>query len=193
MDVLVAHIKRFAEYWAAFVGVAAIAAGWYRYGRKHGNRLLRSLDLSDHLHDRFGHEKASELAGDIHSGHVDAAVREVRVALLERRSSAAIYVCNSVTGECTYANMELAELFGLDAADFAGNGWLSAINSEERSAVWQRWQQAVREHIPYECEYGVTNQRTGEAFLAYTKAYPAKLKTGKIVWYVGTVEKIVVK
>lgn len=190
MDVVIAHLKRFAEYWAAVVAFAAIATGWCRYGRKHGNRLLRSMDLSDSLHERFGHGKAQELATELHAGHVDGAVREVRLALLERRTSAAIYVCNSVTGECTYANVELAELYGLDAADFAGAGWLSAIDSEERADVWQRWQHAVKEHIPYECEYNVKNQRTGEEFRVFTKAYPARLRTGQIVWYVGTVERV---
>lgn len=190
MEFVIAQLKRVSEYWIAIVSVAGIAAGWLRYGRRHGTRLLRSMDLSDSLHQRFGHTEADKLATDIHGSHIDGAVREVRVALLERRASAAIYVCNSVTGECTYANSELSELFGVDATDFAGNGWLSAIDGKQRGDVWKMWQAAVREHIPYECEYDVTNQRTGESFRCYTKAYPAKLKTGQIVWYVGTVERI---
>ncbi len=189
MDIFIDHIKRFAEYWPILVGVAAVAASWISYGRRHGNRLLRSLDLSDHLHERFGHEKASSLAEELHGSYVDGAVREVRIALLERRSSAAIYVCDATTGECTYANTELAELFGMDAADFAGRGWTDAVPSDERAVVFAGWLHAVKEHLPYEREYGVINRRTGEQFRVHTRAYPAKLKSGKIVWYVGTVER----
>lgn len=190
MDDLIAGLKWLAGYWAILVGVGATAAAWFRYGQRHCTRALRSVALSDRLHERFGHDKPADLVATIHGGHIDGAVREVRMALLERRTSAAIYVCNSVTGECTYANSELSELFGMDAADFAGNGWLSAIDSKERNEVWKLWQSAVKEHIPYEYTYGITNQRTGERFRCYTKAYPAKLKTGEVVWYVGTVERI---
>lgn len=190
VDDLIAGLKWLAGYWAVFVGAGATAAAWFRYGKRHCVRVVRTVALSDRLHERFGHTEANKLAEDIHGSHIDGAVREVRVALLERRASAAIYVCNSVTGECTYANSELAELFGMEAADFSGNGWLSAIDSKERGEVWKLWQSAVREHIPYECEYNVTNQRTGDQFRCITKAYPAKLKTGQVVWYVGTVERI---
>jgi PAS domain S-box-containing protein len=190
VDVLIAHLKRFSEYWAVLVGIIAFAAGWYRFGRKHSLRLLRSVDLSDHLHERFGHKKARDLATEIHGNHIDAAVREVRVTLLERRTSASVYVCDAVTGECTYANAELAELFGMDATDFAGRGWTDAIVAGERAEVFAVWQNAVKEHLPYECEYNVLNRRSNEVFRVYTRAYPAKLKSGKIVWYVGTVERV---
>lgn len=190
MDDFSSAIKKLGEFWAIAAGLCAFAAGWLSFGRRHGRRLLRSVDLSDHLHQHFGHESTKTLAGELHRIHIDGAIREVRIALLERRSSSAIYVCDSVSGGCTYANSELADMYGMDAADFAGNGWTEGIVPEERAGVFSAWQNAIGNCLPYECEYTVLNRRTEERFRVHTRAYPAKLKSGKVVWYVGTVERI---
>ena len=190
MDDLIAGLKWLGEFWAFGVGGVAALVAWYRYGKRHSSRVMRAVVLSDRLHDRYGRTEPEQVAADIHGGHVDAAVREVRVVLLERKVSAAIYVCDALNGDCTYANSELAELWGMDAADLSGTGWLSAIDTTERNRVWREWQESIKNHIPYECTYKVTNQRTGESFRCHTKAYPAKVKSGQTVWYVGSVERI---
>jgi PAS domain-containing protein len=190
VDDLISGVKWLAGYWHIGVAVGVTAAGWFRYGKRHCTRVVRSLALSDRLHEQFGEDTAKKLANAIHEACIEGAIREVRVILIEQAIGSKVYVCSSTTGDCTYANSELAEFFGMDAADFAGNGWLRAIDKSERQEVFEAWKSAVQNNMPYESEYTVVNQRTHERTKCRSKAYPAKLKSGELVWYVGTVEEI---
>jgi PAS domain-containing protein len=186
----VEHLRTLIDLWPAVAAVAVAVAGWLRWGRRVYTRVVRSLALSDKLHDRFGETAADALSVAIHDACVEGSVREVRVQILEETLDLCIYICDSKTGECTRASRNLAELFGMDADDFRGNGWLAAIDHDEKVAIWDHWQECVENKLPYSAQYHVTNQRTGERFLCTTVATPAKLKTGEIVWYVGLVERV---
>jgi PAS domain S-box-containing protein len=98
----------------------------------------------------------------------------------------ASYECNA-KGKCTYASTALADLFGINPEDFLGNGWLSAVKGQdERMRVWQNWQQAVAEGVPYSDTYQVVLPH-GETIRVRTYTRAVKDKKGEVVCYFGVV------
>jgi len=111
------------------------------------------------------------------------------VALIERDVTAT-YEC-APTGECTYVNRELCNLFGLDKDEMMGNGWLEAIDGqEERERVHSVWAHAVKDNLPYACEYKIKNQLTMVRSLIRTTAEPMVDRNGTIIGYNGTIRTV---
>lgn len=101
-----------------------------------------------------------------------------------------IYVCDS-EGQCTFANTQLCNLFGLDYNQMLGYGWLSAVGKtqHEKDSTYDDWREAIKKDIPYVTEYTVVNQKTGEEIPVKTRAIPVRGKKGEILFYKGEVEK----
>lgn len=99
------------------------------------------------------------------------------------------YRCNS-RGETVWVNKALCELFGLNSHEMLGNGWLDAVDKDERIEVLKTWHENIENEIPHEAEYTVKNKITGEKFKVLTKANCHKGNDGKILGYYGTVIKL---
>ena len=195
MDDLKSVLSKISDIWGYILVVGGVLVSCHKWFRKWYRAVHRAMRFSNAIHSHFGTNAATAIIESIRERTRDGAIREVRLTLLEESLGAGIYVCDPVTGACLNCNTALSELFGLDQMSFRDFGWLSAIVPDDRIAAHERWTACVRNKIPYECEYRIRNQRTGREFRVMTRAYPAVLKDGTLLCYVGTCEelRIVVK
>ena len=190
MDDLKSVLSKISDIWGYILVVGGVLVSCHKWFRKWYRAVHRAMRFSNAIHSHFGTNAATAIIESIRERTRDGAIREVRLTLLEESLGAGIYVCDPVTGACLNCNTALSELLGLDQMSFRDFGWLSAIVPDDRIAVHERWTACVRNKIPYECEYRTRNQRTGREFRVMTRAYPAVLKDGTLLCYVGTCEEL---
>lgn len=190
MDDLKSVLSKISDIWGYILVVGGVLVSCHKWFRKWYRAVHRAMRFSNAIHSHFGTNAATAIIESIRERTRDGAIREVRLTLLEESLGAGIYVCDPVTGACLNCNTALSELFGLDQMSFRDFGWLSAIVPDDRITVHERWTACVRNKIPYECEYLARNQRTGREFRVITRAYPAVLKDGTLLCYVGTCEEL---
>jgi len=89
-------------------------------------------------------------------------------------------------GLCTYANQLLHDIF--EGSPILGSGWVTLIHPEDRSAVVEKWQAAVRENRAFESAHRILPRRDRVRWIS-AKAAPMKGASG-IIGYVGTVEDV---
>lgn len=192
MDDLENAINKLAGIWGYVLGCGGVLLAAHKWIRKWYRAVYRALRFSNAIHSHFGSNAAIAIIDSLRERTREGAIREVRLTLLEESLGAGIYVCDPVNGKCLNCNTALAELFGLDISSFRDFGWLSAIVPDDRIPTYERWTACVKNSIPYECEYRVKNQRTDRVFRVVTKAYPAVLRDGTLLCYVGTCEEVTV-
>lgn len=188
MDEAIKWIQRAILAWSWLAGVVAgvvSAVVWYR---RNGLRLRRSLRMSDRLHDHFGREVADKVIEEFDRRSRDGRIRELRQQFVESRLGLALYICSG-DGACEYVNDALADLFGLERVECLGNDWLKAIAVEQRQSVLEMWNYAVKNHMPYDYEYEIVHPKTKKRTRVITKAFPVMARDGKLLCYVGIVEK----
>lgn len=101
-----------------------------------------------------------------------------------------IYEADTTSGDCLWVNPALSEMFGLDANNMLGRGWLRAVNPSEREGVWLRWWESLKNGIPFEAEYEVHNARTRERFRVSTAIIKSIVRENKPVTHIGIVKRI---
>lgn len=101
-----------------------------------------------------------------------------------------IYEADIHSGDCLWVNPALSEMFGLDATNMLGRGWLRAVNPAEREGVWLRWWESLKNGIPFEAEYEVHNVRTHERFRVQTAIIKSIVRENKPVTHIGIVKRI---
>lgn len=182
-------IDRVSHFWGwivgAFTGIVAAMAAW----RKHGRRIHRTVVLSDRIHEHFGEDAGGKVVEELGRRSKDIVLGEVRQQFLEQRLGISLYVCTS-SGSCEYASEAFADLFGLERAEMLGNGWLKAVNMSERQKVMEFWEYAVAHNMPYDYEYHIVNQDSGEKIRVITRAFPVSSRSGQMLCYVGMVERV---
>lgn len=148
------------------------------------NRLRFLYRLGIALHQQLGDDpipkidRISELF----------AVSEIRRLLIESTLGLSIFVCGK-DGKCRDSNENLANLFGLDRSGTLGFGWLDCVCPEDRERVHESWMYAIRNGLPYECEYTVRNRRLNTEYVVVSRAYPVLSTKGEVYYYVGSVKK----
>lgn len=185
MDDLKAFFSRLGDVWGYIVAAVGVATSLYTSWRKWGRSVYNALRLFDHLHRHYGADVASQLVRDFTTRHKESRVSEARQRIIEKALGINLFVC-SPKGDCIHANDELCELFGIQAQDMTGGGWLGAVRADERQSVHQRWEYCVLHSLPYEVEYTVVNTRTNETFWCLTRAYPI-YDGNELLCYVGNV------
>jgi len=55
-------------------------------------------------------------------------------------------------GLCLYVNQRWCDMTGLTAEASQGTGWIRALHSEDREAVFSEWSDCIRQHKPYQAE-----------------------------------------
>lgn len=188
MEELSKLVANVGSVWGWLVAACGMAVAGHRVWRRRSGSIRRALRLSDQLHDHYGVNVAESLVAELHKKNRDGAIRELRTQLLEDKSGSAVFV-SGADGRCEFANGQLAEMFGLDAHEFIGNGWLEAIDSDERLEVHEHWIECVTRKVPYRREYTVVNQRTGHSISCVARAYPAVLVDGTLLGFVGIVDR----
>lgn len=141
------------------------------------------------IYEQLTPNGGSSLADKINKIKDKVTISEMRQQIVWANLAIGYYECNK-EGECTYANNNLCEMFGLSPEQMKGKGWLRAIDGEEeRLKVWQIWQNAIKNHLPYEVHYKIRNRKTQEVINCITTAYTCLDDKNEAIYYFGTVEK----
>jgi len=178
---------RVLEFIVAILGSAAAIAGVAWGCWVGGRRFLRLWSAIDRLHVELGDDPVGSLIEAIRAIEASHGEIEIRQRISERHLAIGIYVCESPTGKCTWANDWLCHALGLDSREIKGWGWLAAIAKEDQRRVHDAWSNAVEQELPYEERYTV--EPDGEkSWVAITEAWPVKQRD-VIVCYVGYVTK----
>ena len=112
----------------------------------------------------------SSLADQINYIKKSIIISNQRQSMLWATINVPYYECDE-HGVCTYVNEALANLFGMSRDEMLTLGWVKAIvGQHERVRVVDEFMAAVRNKLPYDVEYRVKNQRTGEEFMAKATA-----------------------
>lgn len=153
--------------------------------------VLDRLDKQDEVLKQIKSQVFPNGGGSI-SDKLDQALQLARKAdqrsiVLTERAQIAVYECDS-NGSCTFVNSILARIFGMERSEMLGNGWLKAIDSEDKTRVYNTFIEAIRNKIPYNSHYTVVNQKTGEKVKCFASAEVTRGLNGEIIFIHGTVE-----
>lgn len=173
--------------WIVGIG-GVVCAMWRRVAV-----LVRACRAAVNLHAKLGDWPGDTISAALRRGNVADAELRIRQATLEAFAGLGAYNCDA-SGRCTWVNDELAEMFGIDAADMLGFGWTAAIDQVDRMRVVEEWRQAVELGLPYSTRYRVINQRSGLAFECDTWTRSVEVidrddagSPGVVLYYVGAV------
>lgn len=169
------------------VGIATALGGILVLCRKWLARCYRTIVLLHAFGERFGPNAPAAIERLLEGLTRSQGLAEVERRLVAEHLRFALYVCDP-SGSCTAANEPLCELFGIDSTEFMGFGWLEAV--EGRLGVHEDWMRCVKHGLPYQRQYTVVNQRTGEKIKCETRAYAVTASDGTVVCYVGYVERM---
>lgn len=175
------------------LGLGGFTAAAGRWAYKRSQARMRKLaqiwrvgvDDVERLRSEFGVDPAITLRRLFDEHAFRERETDVRLSLLEAHMGRGMYWCDAA-GRCTQVNHALCELFGMDSSDMLGHGWAMAIEDRERAV--QVWHGAIEKRLPYKASYYITNQRTGERFLAQTRAVPI-IDGVPDAGYIGYVER----
>lgn len=116
-------------------------------------------------------------------------LQEMRQNFLRATAPVALYE-NDSDGRCIWVNDRLCELFGMEHEEMLGNGWLTALESDQRIDEQGFWMECVKRDIPYSREYVIQNKRTGKRTRCKTTACAHRDARGRVLMFQGIVEPI---
>ncbi len=93
------------------------------------------------------------------------------------------------SGKCLYANDRWLDLAGMTQAENLGDGWAKAIHPDDRQNVFQTWQQAIENDLPYQVEFRLLH---GDQTIVWVLAHALAEKNyaGEVIGFVGSVTNI---
>jgi PAS domain S-box-containing protein len=103
------------------------------------------------------------------------------------RADIGLFECDR-SGMCTFANSAMSNIFGLAQEELKGNGWLQAIDENERYEVWDAWHKMIEDNIPYDTTYLVINRDSKKRFQCRSTAKPHFDSRKGILGYIGVIE-----
>lgn len=115
-----------------------------------------------------------------------AKMGERRSLILSEHSNIPTFECDEF-GLCVWVNTALANLFGMERAEMLGNGWLKAVDSDDKQRVWRTFKESIEQNIPYSSNYTVVSQRTGQRIYCYASAEVTRTPQNKVIFIHGTV------
>ncbi len=62
-------------------------------------------------------------------------------------------------GKCVFVNDRWCEITGLTSDEALGDGWAEALHPEDRSRVFETWEQATRTRSVFKAEYRFIDRR----------------------------------
>lgn len=74
-------------------------------------------------------------------------------------------------GNVLFASKKVAEYMGMETSELLGNGWLTAVHSDDRVRVNDEWEQAVEQHRIFISTFKVVH-RSGKVFTIQCQAFP---------------------
>ena len=132
-------------------------------------KLVRSEQAARDSHDRL-------LASGAH------------IRVLTEVSPVGIFLTDA-NGDCIYVNDRYCEITGLSMPRALGQGWASAVYSEDRERVFNAWYEAVNDRLPFsvECRYLKTD---GNIIWILAQATSELNDEGEVKGYVGSITDI---
>jgi PAS domain S-box-containing protein len=113
---------------------------------------------------------------------------EARLQAFSFHSPPGIFLTDS-EGRCTYTNDRWRTFYGLSAQESLGDGWARALTGATRAAVFEAWNAAVRDGVPFDLEFNVKEHLPLLRRL-HRKARALLDGEGQLTGYVGMVHDI---
>lgn len=88
----------------------------------------------------------------------------VKANLMYEESPIARYECD-MDGKCTWTNAALQKLWGLNADQLLGYGWLSGLHPDDTKRIEHDWMDTIKHWVPYKTRYRVVHPETGKETL----------------------------
>lgn len=150
--------------------------------------IIKSLEKIDVIYEQMFTNGGSTMR--------DAVNRiEYRINLLEKKQG--IYILDTPhgvyesneNGEVTSVNRTMCRLTGKTENEILGNGWLTSVAEHDRERVDSAWSYAIDNKIEFKTIYDMISS-DGEMFKVRTHANPIKSADGKVLGYIGIIDKI---
>lgn len=150
--------------------------------------MVNSLEKIDNIHEQMFTNGGSTLR--------DAVNRiEYRINLLEKKQG--IYILDTPhgvyesneDGEVTSVNRTMCRLTGKTENEILGNGWLTSVAEHDRERVDDAWKYAIVNNIEFKTIYDMISS-DGDMFKVRTQANPIKTSDGKLIGYIGIIDRI---
>jgi PAS domain S-box-containing protein len=194
--------KNFSKWWKEAKGLGCRASAAYplKINKKIigaiNVHLLSGEDLTDDLIDLL-----DELSGDIslslklieesearEKAEIKLRESERKYQVLAEMSPVGIFQTDP-NGKTTYVNPRWTEISGMSAKDAMGDGWLNAVNPDERENILKGWKQVTSKQSTSSAEYSFVHP-DGKISWVLGQAKPDINERGKIVGYIGTITDI---
>jgi len=92
-------------------------------------------------------------------------------------------------GECVFTNKMWQTITGYSEQQALGTGWTNALHPEDREAIFDEWNKAVKESRPFTLEYRF-QRADGSTVWVFGQAHAEYNQQGDVVSYVGTITDI---
>jgi len=86
-------------------------------------------------------------------------------------------------------NTALLKMTERTVAEMVGGGWENILHPEDRTRVYDEWNDAVQRHRTFESHYRVRS-RSGKVFQVKAVAMPVLTETGKISSFIGRFDEV---
>lgn len=136
-------------------------------------------------------EKYISIRHDVTQAHLAAerlVESESRFRGLSEGSPMGVFSAD-VDGLCAYTNARWQEIFGLDAAQCLGLGWLDRVHPDDRDAMTARWVASVSEGRDFDAEFRV-RWETGDIRHVRVRTRVTRDEAGQSTGHVGTVADV---
>jgi PAS domain S-box-containing protein len=89
-------------------------------------------------------------------------------------------------GRCTYANPRWGEIAGMTPAAARGDGWLAAIDPDDRERILREWEEAASDGRPLQTECRFRHP-DGSVTWVFAQAVSERRADGRVDGYLGTI------
>lgn len=88
-------------------------------------------------------------------------------------------------GQCIWVSESWMLLFGQNAVEASGNGWLAGVNSLDRDKVTSEWETALKQKRQFKMKFRV--KENGKTTWVKCTALPIKDSSGHVYGYLGKI------
>ena len=159
--------------------------------RKSGTPYWLQLEIQPFLDEAGAHVGFMSIQLDVTRRKLaECALRESesRFRALAASSPIGIFQTDPV-GCCVYTNERWREIYGLNAEQSLGAGWVQTLHPEDCAGVFESWRAASRHGREYEHRFRLMRSDSAVRHV-HLHARPLADETGRITGYVGTVADI---
>lgn len=120
--------------------------------------------------------------------HTSEAVVGDWMTRLADLSPVGIYRCDP-QGQCVYVNRRWCELTGLSVVEALGNGWETAIHSDDRARIRDEWRRTTAEGAPFRSTYRFLRP-DGKVHWIFGQVIEDRGEDGTLSGLIGTVTDV---